>query len=60
MDRILEKQFLANIKGSYMYDVNTKFFGLGSKEFLFPVVLRLRGKNVPPPKWPNKIFFVKS
>jgi hypothetical protein len=41
MDRILEEIFLASIKGSHM--IYKKKFGLDLKQFLFPVVLRLRG-----------------
>ncbi len=35
-----------------------KIFGQGGKLFLFPVVLGLRGKIVPPPKMANKNFFL--
>jgi hypothetical protein len=45
MDRILEKLILGNIKGSYMI---FKKIGLGLKQFLFPVVLRLSGIIQPP------------
>ncbi len=47
MDRILEKLFLGNLKGSYM--IFFFKFGLGLKQLLFPVVLRLRGIILPPP-----------
>jgi hypothetical protein len=40
MDRILGKIFLANIKKLFK---NTKKCDLGLKQFLFPLVLRLRG-----------------
>ncbi len=57
MDRKnLGKTFLANVKG-FIYDLkNINKFGL-AWIFLFPVVLRLRGKIVPPP---NENFFYKN
>ena len=54
------KTICSKYKG-VIYDVEKKFFGLGWKQFLFPVVLGLRGKIEPPPKMAqSKIFFVKS
>jgi hypothetical protein len=50
MERILEKLFLVNIKG-HIWFIKKKF-GLGWKQFLFPVVLEvleLRGIILPSP-----------
>jgi hypothetical protein len=47
---IFGKTIFSKYKG-VIYDVEKNFFfGLGWKQFLFPVVLGLGGKIVPPPK----------
>jgi hypothetical protein len=62
MDLILEKLFLAKIKGLSMTKKN--FFALVENnliQFSFSVVLRLRGIILPPPiKGQSKISFYKT
>jgi hypothetical protein len=48
MGQISEKTIFRIYEG-IIYDFEKKFFGLGLKQFLFPVVLRLRGIILPPP-----------
>ncbi len=57
MDWILEKTiFSKRVK----YDLEKKNFGLGWKQFLFPVVLRLCGTILPPPLMAKSKFFYKT
>ncbi len=60
MDQILEKLFLANIKGSEVilkYKIKIR---PSLKFFLFSLVLRQHGKIVPPANWQSKIFFTTT
>jgi hypothetical protein len=58
MDRILEKQFLANIKGSYMM-LKKKIFGPRLKTIFIPRSPRTTRKNrTSPHNGPIKKFFL--
>jgi hypothetical protein len=58
MDRILEKQFLANIKGSYMI-LKEKKFGPRLKAIFIPRSPKTARKNrTSPQNGPIKFFFV--
>ncbi len=58
MDQILEKLFLANIKGSSI--LKKKNFWPNLKNFVFPLVLRLHGTIVPFPKMAHQNLFLKN
>ncbi len=58
MDQILEKLFLANIKGSYM--ISTNFFRPRLETIFIPLSLKTTRNNpTSPHNGPIKIFFTK-
>ncbi len=54
MDQSLEKRILEN-KNGHIWFLKQNFFGLAWK--MFPLVLRLRGKLIPPPIMAQSKFF---